>query len=202
VPSDRPQRVDGREAAVRHRDRAPVRQPARGLQQGLARPVGQPLVAPPPRPGGAPGGGEHGEERQAPDAAPGHRRRHHQAQPARAARLDEAAAAGAHRVAVDAARPDLGSPAALDGAVDADHHRAVGDEGGDEHEEQAVGHGPGRPAGGAGDATVDGETGRPLQAHDAQGGGDGTPSRRRQGAGDQDRHAAPDRGGEAGRERA
>jgi hypothetical protein len=88
------------------------------------------------------------------------------------------AAAGADRVAVDAARLDPGAPAALDGVVDADHHRAVGDEGGDEHEEQAMRHGPGRPAGGAEDAVVDGEAGRPLQAHDAQGGGDGAPSRR------------------------
>src|SRR4051812_50062589 len=49
---------------------------------------------------------------------------------------------------------------------------------------------------------VDGEAGRPLQARDAQGGGDGAPSRRQQGAGGQDQHVAPDRGGEAGRERA
>ena len=65
-----------------------------------------------------------------------------------------------------------------------------------------MGHGPGRPAGGAEHAVVDGEAGRLLQARDAQGGGDGAPPRRQQGAGDQDQHVAPDRGGEAGRERA
>jgi len=48
------------------------------------------------------------------------------------------AVAGAHGIAVDAARLDPGSPAALDGLVDPDHNRAVWHEGCDQQSEQAA----------------------------------------------------------------
>jgi hypothetical protein len=51
---------------------------------------------------------------------------HRQRQPAQAAGLDEEAARGAHRVAVDAAVADVGPPASLDAVVGDDHHLAFG----------------------------------------------------------------------------
>ena len=133
------QQRDGREAAVGHRDDAPPGQPARDLQQRLAAPVRELLVALALL-GRVPlGGRQDGQEGQAPDAAgPGNGREQHDAEPAQTAGLDEMAMAGADRVTVDPARRDPRAPAPLDGIIEADHHRAVRDEGGDQPQQEPM----------------------------------------------------------------
>ena len=62
-----------------------------------------------------------GQDRQCLAARqPGQRRQQHEAEPAKAACLDEMAVAGARGVAVDAAGADVCSPAPLDGVIQAD----------------------------------------------------------------------------------
>jgi hypothetical protein len=75
--------------------------------------------------------------------------------------------AGTHRVAVDAARLDPDTPPSLDGVVDGDDHRSPRHEGDDEQKQEPAGDEPCRPAGGAQNTVVDGETPGLIQAHDA-----------------------------------
>src|SRR5688572_5979588 len=98
---------------------------------------------------------------------------------------DEVAAAGAHRVAVDATGLDLGAPAALDRLVDTDDHRPVRDEGAEQKMQQAFGGSAARPAVPVEHAMEVGEARYRAQPQDAQGRGDGPPSGRQDGAGEQ-----------------
>ena len=101
----------------------------RSCSKRLPPPVGQRLVPPAALAVVALRGGEHGQERQRPDAPrPGDGRQQHEREPAQAAGLDEVAARGAHRVAVDALGRDLRPAPALDRVVEADHDRPVRDE--------------------------------------------------------------------------
>src|SRR3954452_8054304 len=143
-------------------------------QDSLAGPVGERLVAPAALGMIALRRRQDAEERQGPDPLrPGDRGKHHEAEPAQAAGLDEMLLAGAHRVAVDAARRDPGAPAALDGIVEADHHRPVAEQGRDNDLEQTPGRRPAAPACAVEHLMVAGEVGDRIQAHDAQGRGDG-----------------------------
>ncbi len=137
------EQLDGGVAAVCDGDDLPVGQPACEQEQQLPRTVGQRLVPASPLLGVAFRRRQRRQERQGPDP-PGERHgcEQHQADPAQARRLDEVAAAGAHGVAVDAARLDPGAPAALDGLVDADHDRSVRHKGGDQQAEQAARRSP------------------------------------------------------------
>ncbi len=180
----------------------PVRQPARDQEQQLPCAIRQQLVPASLGLGVALGGRQGGEERQSPDP-PGerHGREQHQTDPAQARRLDEVAAAGAHGVAVDAARLDPCTPAALDGLVDANHDRSVRHEGRDQQPEQAARRGLTRPAAAVEHAVVVGEARRPAQAHAAQRRGNGAPARGQDGACGKHQQVGPGRAGEASGER-
>ena len=132
VPGERGREVRGGGAAVaRRHDPAPGQPPAR-LEGHPPRPVGRLLVPPAASAAAAFRGGGRGEERQRPGARPGDRGRERQAEPAQAAGLGEAAPRGARRVAVDALGGGALAPPPLGRAVDAGHHGAGRDEGGDQ----------------------------------------------------------------------
>ena len=97
--------------------------------------------------------------------------------------------AGADRIAIDAAGPDPGAPAALDGLVDGDHHRPCGHEGFHQLMQQPTREIARRPAVAVEHAMEGGEGGDLAQAQDAQGGRDGPPAGGQDGAGDQHEHA-------------
>src|SRR3954468_9482064 len=109
--------------------------------------------------------------------------------------------AGGHRIAVDAAHPDLPAPAAFDGVVDGDDDRPVRHEGDDEQKQELTRGKACRPAGRAQDTMVDSKACGLIQAHDAQRRRDGAPARAQHGAGDQHGDVDPGRGGEAADER-
>ena len=114
-PRTRIEQVDGGEAAVGDRDDAALGQPARRLQQNLPAPIGQLLVPLLALAGIAFGRRQDGQERQCPDApGPWDLRQQHDREPSQAARFDEVAVRGADRIAIDAARFDLGTPAPLE----------------------------------------------------------------------------------------
>ena len=132
---------------------------------------------------------------------PRHRQHHHQRQPAQAAGLDEKAARGAHRIAVDAAGRDGRPPAPLDGVVDADHHLAGRQQAVEQMIEQPARQGVRIPAGLAQDFVEAAEARLVSQPHHPQGSADRALARRQHRAGDQDQHALPDRRGETVAER-
>ena len=123
------QQIKGGKGAVANHDDPAVGQPPANTEDGLPSPVGQPFV-----PMAAIGvvalrRRQHGQKWQGHGARrPRHRRQHHQAKPSQAAGLDEMLLAGAHRVTINASGRDLWSPSALNGVIDADHYRPVGDE--------------------------------------------------------------------------
>ena len=195
------QQRDGRKAAVGHRDHPPPRRPTGDLRQHLARPARELFVAPVALGSVSLGGRQHGQEGQTPDPpGPGHGREQHDAEPAQAAGLDEMPGAGADRVAVDPPRRDPGAPAPLDGVVEADHHRTVRHEGGDQQPQEPVREGARAPVPVAQRALADSKTRSLAQPHDAQRRGDGSTPRRQQGAARQHEHVTPDRGGEVASE--
>ena len=195
------QQRDGRKAAVGHRDHPPPRRPTGDLRQHLARPARELFVAPVALGSVSLGGRQHGQEGQTPDPpGPGHGREQHDAEPAQAAGLDEMPVAGADRVAVDPPRRDPGAPAPLDGVVEADHHRTVRHEGGDQQPQEPVREGARAPVPVAQRALADSKTRSLAQPHDAQRRGDGSTPRRQQGAARQHEHVTPDRGGEVASE--
>jgi hypothetical protein len=75
---------------------------------------------------------------------------------------------GAHWIAVDAARLDLGAPASLDRIVDADHHLARGQEGVEHLGKELVRDGASVPARPAQHLVVACETRFRRQPHDSQ----------------------------------
>jgi hypothetical protein len=195
------QQLDRRVAAVGDNDQRAVREPAPQEQQRLPRPAGQLLVAATPRAVMPRGGGKAGEERRGPGApGPGERHQQQQAEPAQPADLDEVVLAGAHRVAVEAGRGDLGPPAALAPLVHADDQRPNGGERGDQPTQQ---HPAGRQAGplrAVEHAMVARPPLRLTQAHHPQGRADGAPPGREDGPGDQHQRVAPHPAGEEWRE--
>lgn len=86
----------------------------------------------------------------------------------RRGRLDEMAVRGAHRIAVDPARLDLGTPASLDGVVDADHHLARRQEGVEHLGKKLVRDGASVPARPAQHLVVAGKARFRRQPHDPQ----------------------------------
>jgi hypothetical protein len=188
--------MDG-EARVADEDDPAAGQPAAELQHALARPVGEELV---PAAGfrvRALGRREQRQHRQRLDPRrPGHRRQHHEAQPAQAAGLDEMAVAGAHRVAVDPAGGDAGAPAPLDGVVDADDHRPLRHQSGDNQIEQGPGQRAALPAPAVQHLVIDGEVRGFRPSGHAQAGADGALAGREQRAHDQDEQVLPGRAGD------
>lgn len=120
---DSGEELDRREGAVRDHDDASTGQPTVDLQGGLTSPVDQGFGD--ARLVGVEAGrrGEQSEKRQ-PHDAPGPRNLDQKLgrQPAQAAGFDKMPLGGADGIAIDAARIDLGSPAPLDGVVQADQH--------------------------------------------------------------------------------
>src|SRR5262252_10661284 len=138
---------DRREGGVSDDDDQPVRQPALDLENALAGPVCERLVTFALGVIVALRGGQYRQERQGPaPVAEGQWDHGHEGKPAQAARLDEMAVRGAHRIAVDAARRDLLAPAPLDGVVDADDDRPVRQETFEDYHQQLAGNGPAVPA--------------------------------------------------------
>src|SRR3954453_10341435 len=135
----------------------------------LTRPVGQCLVPPTVLAAPTLRRSENRQEWQRPAPAdPGDRHHDHERQPAQTTRLDEMAVGGAHRIAVDAARLDLGPPASLDRVVDADHHLARGQEGVEHLGKELVRDGASVPARPAQHLVVACETRFRRQPHDPQ----------------------------------
>ena len=94
---------------------------------------------------------QHGQKWQGHGAArPRHRRQHHQAKPSQAAGFDEMLLAGAYRVTIDGSGRKLWSPSALNGVIDADHYRPVGDQAVKNQPQQAVANLARVPAGAVG----------------------------------------------------
>ena len=86
---------------------------------------------------------------------------------------------GTDGIAIDTTGADVGSPAAFDGIVQADHHRRFfGQEGVEEQEQQPLRHGMGRPDSAIEQAMELAEIGILLLSENAQGGGNGTSARR------------------------
>jgi uncharacterized protein len=106
------------------------------------------------------------------------------------------AVAGAHRVAVDAAGGDARSPAPLDGVVDADDHRPLRHQGGDDQIEQGPGQRAALPAPAVQHLVIDGEVGGLGPPGHAQAGADGALARREQRTHDQDEQVLPGRAGD------
>lgn len=123
----------------------------------------------------------------------GNGREHHEAQPAQAAGLDEMPVAGAHRIAIDAARGDAGTPAPLDGIVDADDHWPLRHQGGDNRIEQGSGQRAALPAPAVQHLVVDGEVGHVGPAGHAQAGAHRPLAWREQRAHDQNKEVLPGR---------
>lgn len=175
---------DGGKGAVGDHDDGAARQPSVDLEDGLARPIGERLWRARPLGPEALGRRQEGEERQGQDAArPRHLDEQHGRQPAQPAGLHEVSFGGADRVAVDAARPDLGTPAPLDRVVQADHDRRIGrHEGGDQQMQQPTGRQSGRLSRAVEDAMEGDEIAVLITAEDPQHRRHGAPSRRQDGA--------------------
>jgi len=190
--------VNGSKAGVGNDNQAAVRQPTLGLQDDLTRPIDHGLVPAIVLVAPALGGGENRQERQCP-APVGPRDGHHdhERQPAQAARPDEMAARGAHRVAVDATRLDLGAPAPLNRVVDADHHFARRQESIEHLSQKRAPHGASVPARPPQHVVVATEA-RPFrQAHDPQRLAHRALARRQHRSSNQHQDASPDRRREA-----
>ena len=189
-------RVDS-EARVADEDDPASGQPATELQHALARPIGEELVPAARFRIRAFGRREQRQHRQRLDACrPGNGREHHEAQPAQAAGLDEMPVAGAHRVAIDATRGDARAPAPLDGVVEADDHRTLRHQGGDNQIEQGAGQRAALPAPAVQHLMVDGEVGGIRPSGHAQAGADGALARSEQRAHDQNEQVPPGRPGD------
>jgi hypothetical protein len=106
------------------------------------------------------------------------------------------AMAGAHRVAVDAARGDAGTPAPLDGVVDADDHRPLRHQGGDNQIEQGSGQRAALPAPAVQHLMVDGEVRGLRPSGHAQTGAHRALARSEEGHHDQDEEVLPGRAGD------
>ena len=117
---------ESREAGVADQNEVTPRQPPAGLQGELLSEVGQRLVPTALLFASPLGWHERGQKGQCPDASGlGDRGKQHQAHPAQAACLDEMRSGRAHRIAIDAARPDAPAPAPLDRVVEGAHPRAA-----------------------------------------------------------------------------
>jgi hypothetical protein len=119
-----------------------------------------------------------------------------------AAGLDERPVAGTDRVATDAACRDAGAPAPLDGVVDADDHRALRRQGGDNQIAQGSGQRPALPASAVQHLVIDGEGGDIRPPGHAQARTPRALARREQRAHDQDEPVLPGRDADMRAERA
>ena len=124
---------------------------------------------------------------------PAHRREQMQAQPAQAAGLLEAFAAGARRVAVDGPRRNLRSTATLYGLIQSQDQRTRRHERGDQQPQQNTGPFPGRPAHPVEQPMVALETRVGGQAERTQRAGKNVVSRSEQRAAEQHLRASPTR---------
>jgi hypothetical protein len=139
-PRRRAEEEKGGEAAIADKDEVAPRQPVADLQGKLPPNVEQRLVLTTLLVTGPLGGDKGGEERQRPNPlSPRDGCDQHQAHPAQPARLHEVGLRRAHRIAVDAARPDAPAPAALDGVVEGHDHRPARRKGVNEKPEQEAG---------------------------------------------------------------
>ncbi len=193
--ADGGEKFDGRERAVGDEDNRAIGEPAVDLQGGLAGPIEQRLGR--ARFAGieALGRGEQSEEGERHDAiGPRHAHEQHGGKPAQAAGFDEVPLGGADRIAIDAAGADLGSPAPLDGVINADHDRPVlRYEHLDQQDQQLARPGAGRPGCAIEDTMEGAEVGIAIPPQNTQRRRDGAPAGRQDDAGEQYQNVRPGR---------